>query len=166
MDKLSQSARSENMSRIRSRNTSPELMVRRYLYRQGLRFRVHARNLPGKPDLVFPGRRVLVFVHGCFWHGCPHCVDGTRRVKSNVSYWSAKIEGNRARDDRHAAALTQAGWSVFVIWECEARNPHQLSRLAKRIKSRPLQTSPSSPIRKERTGAGRRGSSKKLTSRF
>jgi DNA mismatch endonuclease, patch repair protein len=136
MDKLTPAARSENMSRIRSRNTSPELIVRRYLHRKGLRFRLHARDLPGKPDLVFPGRRVLVFVHGCFWHGCPHCVDGTRRVKSNLSYWSPKIKGNRARDARHAATLGEGGWSVFVIWECEARNAVQLSRLARRIKSR------------------------------
>jgi DNA mismatch endonuclease (patch repair protein) len=147
MDKLTPSARSENMSRIRSRNTSPELIVRRYLHRKGLRFRLHARNLPGKPDLAFPARRVLVFVHGCFWHGCPYCVDGTRRVKSNVPYWSAKIEGNRARDARHAATLRDAGWSVFVIWECEAKKAVQLSRLARRIKSRALQNNRSAAYR-------------------
>lgn len=140
MDKLNPQARSQNMRRIRSRDTSPELIVRSYLHRAGLRFRVHARSLPGKPDLVFAGRRALVFVNGCFWHGCPRCVDGTRRVKSNVRYWSAKIEGNRARDARHVASLKKAGWSVFIIWECDVRNAARLGRLAKRIRSLPLRS--------------------------
>lgn len=142
MDKLNPQARSQNMSRIRSRDTSPELVVRSYLHRSGLRFRVHARNLPGKPDLVFSGRRALLFVHGCFWHGCPRCVNGTRKVKSNVRYWSAKIEGNRARDARHVAALKEAGWSVFIIWECDVPNAARLARLARRIKSLPLHSDP------------------------
>lgn len=134
MDKLSREARSANMRKIRSRDTSPELSVRRYLHRRGLRFRLHARELPGKPDLVFPSRRACVFVHGCFWHGCPHCADGTRRVKSNVSYWSSKVQGNRARDVKHTAALKKEEWSVFVIWECEVRNESKLFTLANRIK--------------------------------
>jgi DNA mismatch endonuclease, patch repair protein len=137
MDKLTSEARSRNMSRIRSRDTSPELAVRRFLHRAGLRFRLHQQGLPGKPDLVFAARRACVFVHGCFWHGCPKCIDGTRRVKSNVSYWSSKVQGNRTRDAKHTAALESAGWSVFVIWECEARNQAKLKRLAKRIISLP-----------------------------
>jgi DNA mismatch endonuclease (patch repair protein) len=135
MDKLSPQARSRNMSRIRSRDTSPELAVRKYLHRSGLRFRLHGAKLPGKPDLVFPGRRALVFVHGCFWHGCPRCVDGTRRVKSNTAYWSAKVEGNRARDERNVAALVRLGWLVFTVWECEVKNKRQLALLTKRIKA-------------------------------
>ena len=137
MDKLSPEARSRNMSRIRSRDTSPELAVRRFLHRQGLRFRLHQRDLPGKPDLVFASRRVCVFVHGCFWHGCPHCIDGTRRVKSNVPYWSDKVAGNRARDARHRAKLKKDGWAVFLIWECQARNPDCLARLAAQINAIP-----------------------------
>ena len=135
MDKLSPSARSMNMSRIRSRDTSPEIAVRRALHKEGLRFRLHVRNLPGKPDLVFPSRRACVFVHGCFWHGCPNCVDGTRKVKSNRSYWSPKIEGNRERDARHVAALHDAGWSVFVIWECQVREPARVAQLRRKLKA-------------------------------
>ena len=126
MDKLSPEARSRNMGRIRSRDTGPEIVVRRFLHGKGLRFRLHRREFPGKPDLVFVAQRVCVFVHGCFWHGCPHCVDGTRRVKSNVSYWSGKVAGNRARDERHRAALEKEGWTVVVIWECQTRQPQRL----------------------------------------
>lgn len=135
MDKVTPAARSLNMSRIRSRDTAPELLVRRAFHRKGLRFRLHARDLPGMPDLVFRNRRACVFVHGCFWHGCPKCVDGTRTVKSNKSYWSAKIEGNRARDVRHAESLQDLGWSVFVIWECELKNPKLIANIATRIKA-------------------------------
>ena len=135
MDKLTPSARSRNMSRIRSRDTSPELTVRRALHNAGLRFRLHAKHLPGKPDIVFPGRRACVFVHGCFWHGCPNCVDGTREVKSNLTYWSPKIEGNRQRDARHVASLREAGWKVLVIWECQVRDAARVTELAKKIKA-------------------------------
>lgn len=137
MDKLTPEARSRNMSRIRSRDTLPELDVRRFLHRHGLRFRLHRRDLPGKPDLVFNTRRACVFVHGCFWHGCPRCIDGTRLVKSNAGYWSAKVIGNRERDVRHAASLEEAGWRVFVVWECEAKDPNRLSSLAAALKSLP-----------------------------
>jgi DNA mismatch endonuclease (patch repair protein) len=137
MDKLSPEARSRNMSRIRSRDTSPELAVRRFLHRKGLRFRLHRRDLPGKPDIVFASRGACVFVHGCFWHGCPKCVDGTRRVKSNVPYWSDKVSGNRARDERHRHKLEEAGWSVFVVWECEAQERRHLAGLARKIKALP-----------------------------
>lgn len=137
MDKLTREARSWNMSRIRSVNTSPEIAVRRFLHGQGLRFRLHRRDLPGKPDIVLPGRGTCVFVHGCFWHGCPHCVDGTRKVKSNTAYWSAKIAGNRARDDRHRAALKAAGWAVYVIWACETLNEKRLTAFAAEIKALP-----------------------------
>jgi DNA mismatch endonuclease, patch repair protein len=136
MDKISPQARSRNMSRIRCQDTSPELAVRRALHRSGLRFRLHRRDLPGKPDLVFPARRACVFIHGCFWHGCPKCVDGTRRVKSNSPYWTAKIAGNRARDARHIGALREAGWNVFVIWECEIQD--RVRTLAAQITALPV----------------------------
>ena len=100
----------------------------------GLRYRLHEAKLPGKPDLVFTGRRVCVFVHGCFWHGCPNCVDGTRAVKSNTAYWSAKITGNRERDARNMAALEQAGWQVVTIWECETQEAAKLSEIAEMIR--------------------------------
>jgi len=121
VDKLTPAARSENMRRIRGKNTQPEMLVRRFLHSAGLRYRLHRSGLPGRPDLVFASRRVCVFVHGCFWHGCPHCIDGTRSVKSNALYWQTKIVGNRERDARHVAALEGQGWKVLVIWECETR---------------------------------------------
>lgn len=125
------------MSRIRSRDTSPELSVRRFLHREGLRFRLHQRNLPGKPDIVLAGRRACVFVHGCFWHGCPKCIDGTRKVKSNATYWLEKVAGNRIRDQKHRAALEEAGWTVFVVWECEIRKEGRLAELAHQITALP-----------------------------
>jgi DNA mismatch endonuclease (patch repair protein) len=133
MDKVTPERRSQNMSKIRSRDTSPELIVRQYLYSHGLRYRLHSKNLPGKPDLVFASRRLCVFVHGCFWHGCPRCIDGTRRVKSNEQYWSAKVVGNQARDVRNRTALVAAGWTVLVIWECEIRRTNRLSELLAEI---------------------------------
>lgn len=137
MDKLTAEERSRNMSRIRSTNTAPEMLVRRFLHAAGLRFRLHARDLPGKPDIVFRSQRACVFVHGCFWHGCPTCVDGTRKVKSNTEYWSAKVAGNRQRDKRHRRALRIAGWRVFVLWECEVRKPGRLGRLVAKLKELP-----------------------------
>jgi DNA mismatch endonuclease (patch repair protein) len=138
MDKLSPGARSRNMSRIRSQDTSPEIAVRSVLHRGGLRYVLHKRDLPGKPDIVFPRRRACIFVHGCFWHGCPRCVDGTRRVKSNVSYWSKKVAANRARDATHIGELKASGWTVFVLWECEVSNTKRLENLAARIKALPV----------------------------
>ena len=134
MDKLTPEGRSRNMGRIRSRDTLPELVVRRFLHSHGLRYRLHSKQLPGKPDIVLPGRQVCVFVHGCFWHGCPRCVDGTRRVKSNTQYWSEKITGNRARDERHRASLESNGWTVITIWECEINDAGRLQKLLAQIR--------------------------------
>lgn len=119
------------MRRIRSRDTSPEMLVRRFLHSKGLRYRLHPAHLPGKPDLVFPALRSCVFVHGCFWHGCTLCVDGTRRVQSRSTYWIPKIQGNQRRDRAHQRALSSAGWSVHVIWECQLRDQSKLRVLAK-----------------------------------
>lgn len=137
MDRISPASRSENMSRIRSRNTKPELVVRRFLHAQGFRFRLHRKGLPGKPDIVLARRRAVVFVHGCFWHGCPHCRAGRRKVLSNVDYWTAKLARNRDRDARTAAELTAAGWRVLTVWECETRNPATLEVLAAALKDQP-----------------------------
>ena len=109
VDRLSPDRRSANMAQIWSKDTAPEMAVRRFLHAAGLRYRLHRARLPGKRDLVFPKWRICVFVHGCFWHGCRRCIDGTRRVKSNTAYWNSKVADNKARDARHKAALKEAG---------------------------------------------------------
>lgn len=123
------------MSRIRGKDTGPERLVRAFLHRSGLRFRLYGQGLWGKPDLVFPGRRVCLFVHGCFWHGCSRCVDGTRKVKSNSSYWQKKVAGNKARDKRTVLRLRRDGWRVFTVWECETTSEQRLRSLVRRIQS-------------------------------
>lgn len=120
MDTVSPEKRSWIMSRIRGRDTSPELRLRRLLHRVGLRFRLHAR-LPGRPDLVLPRHRIAVFVHGCFFHA--HGCRRSRLPKSNSEFWAAKFAGNTERDRRVVAALEAAGWSVLVLWECESLDP-------------------------------------------
>ena len=129
MDHVSAEVRSLMMSRIRGKDTDPEMRVRRYLHAAGLRYRLHVSALTGKPDLVFPRRRVCVFVHGCFWHGCPKCADGRRRPRSNQSYWLPKIQRNKDRDRLHARRLRATGWKRFVIWECETGDLKKLERL-------------------------------------
>ncbi len=108
------------MARIRSTGTRPELRVRRLAHSMGYRFRLHDRRLPGTPDLIFPKRRKIIFVHGCFWHsheleGCRHA----RLPKSNIDYWTAKLDKNKLRDKKHIDELNHQGWMVLVIWECE-----------------------------------------------
>lgn len=119
------------MSLIRGRDTKPELIVRRYLHALGLRFRLHVRNLPGRPDIVLPRHRVVVFVHGCFWHqhvGCRFAV----MPKNNRAFWEKKLGGNQRRDARAVATLRRAGWRVFTIWECDMKLG-SLERLSRRI---------------------------------
>lgn len=120
VDTVTPKRRSEIMSGIRSKGMKPEMTVRRLLHAMGYRFRLHRRDLPGKPDLVFPGRRKVIFVHGCFWHqhGAPGCKIA-RRPKSNQEYWLPKLDRNAARDAEHQASLRGQGWDVLVIWECE-----------------------------------------------
>ena len=128
-DKLSPERRSQNMAAIRGKDTKPELIVRRVVHGLGYRFRLHRKDLPGKPDLVFGPRKKVIFVHGCFWHGCERegCLDA-RRPKSNTGYWNPKIEGNKARDLQHQSALREAGWNVLVIWDCETKDLAALER--------------------------------------
>lgn len=121
--------RSQTMARVKSKNTTPELKVRAYLWRAGLRYRLHRADLPGKPDVVFPGRRAVVFVHGCFWHG-HDCPRGARPPKDNADYWRRKIERNRARDAKAAGDLAALGWRVLTVWECELKDPARLDALA------------------------------------
>lgn len=123
-DVLTAAQRQLNMSRIRGRDTRPELLVRRGLHRLGFRYRLHSRALPGRPDLAFPGRHAVVFVHGCFWHGhgCPMCkAPATRR-----DFWASKIATNRTRDLAAIRRLGEAGWRVLVVWECALRGPARL----------------------------------------
>jgi DNA mismatch endonuclease (patch repair protein) len=113
--------RSRIMRAVKGINTAPEIAVRSLVHRMGYRFRLHRRDLPGKPDLVFPRLKKVVFVHGCFWHG-HNCARGARMPKANAVYWSAKIGRNRSRDLTHLKALKTGGWRAAVIWECELKN--------------------------------------------
>jgi DNA mismatch endonuclease (patch repair protein) len=113
------------MQAVKSKDTAPEILIRRALHAKGFRFRLHRKDLPGRPDLTFPSRRKVIFVHGCFWHG-HNCARGSRVPKSNRDYWIAKIAGNKARDERNQIALETAGWSVLTIWECETRDVVQM----------------------------------------
>lgn len=120
--------RSRTMRAVKAKDTRPEWVVRRLLHAAGFRYRLHVNDLPGKPDLVFPSRRRVVFVHGCFWHG-HDCSRGARMPKTNATYWSAKIGRNLDRDARQLTELHAAGWKVHVVWECETKEPGLLDRL-------------------------------------
>lgn len=121
-EKLSPQERSAHMRTIRSKDTRPEMLVRRYLHGMGLRYRLHDTRLPGKPDIVLPGRRVVIFVQGCFWHWHGEaCGIRPGKPRANPSYWEPKLAGNVARDAQHRRALEAAGWRVLVVWECELR---------------------------------------------
>ena len=113
--------RSAVMRRVKGRDTSPELKVRRLVWRLGGRYRLHRADLPGKPDLILPGRRLAVFVHGCFWHG-HDCARGARVPKANRDYWVGKVARNRTRDAANAERLAALGWRVETVWECELKD--------------------------------------------
>jgi DNA mismatch endonuclease (patch repair protein) len=118
------------MRRVKGRDTTPELAVRRLIWRLGGRYRLNRADLPGKPDIVLAGRRLTVFVHGCFWHG-HDCARGARVPKANRGYWTGKIARNRARDVAARAALESAGWRVEVVWECELKDAAALEARAR-----------------------------------
>jgi len=132
MDRLSPKQRSALMARIRSKNTRPEMIVRRMVHKMKFRFRLHRSDLPGKPDLVFPRLRKVINVSGCFWHmhGCARC----RVPSSHRRYWLAKMRRNAARDKRVRRSLRRAGWKVLVVWECQLRPP-RLDRMRTKISS-------------------------------
>jgi len=132
--------RSEVMARVRSSDTRPERRVRAALWADGLRYRLNDKRLPGRPDVVFPSRRIVVFVHGCFWHRHPGC-PSTRTPKTRVDFWEAKFVENTTRDARVEAELRDLGWRVIVVWECETRDPARLADIAADIKSTPRLTS-------------------------
>lgn len=134
-DRITKERRSWNMSRIRSRDTAPELAVRRSLHRMGFRFRLHRPDLPGRPDVVLPKHRIAIFVHGCFWHRHAACVDCSN-PKTRRRYWAPKLLGNQKRDVRNRRLLRRAGWKPIVVWECETRNMARLSaKLLKHLDS-------------------------------
>ncbi len=121
MDSLSRGHRSWNMSRIKSRDTSPELKVRSILHSSGYRFRLHRKDLPGKPDIVLPKYRTVIFVHGCFWHRHLDC-KYAYTPKSNIEFWEKKFTANIQRDLRSKRLLQEQGWTVIVVWECQVNN--------------------------------------------
>ena len=126
--------RSAVMRRVKGRDTSPELAVRKILRAAGIGYRLGGLGLPGKPDVTMKGRKLALFVHGCFWHG-HDCPRGARRPKANAEYWAAKIARNRARDARVASDLAAAGWRVLTVWECELRRPDQAERLVAAVRA-------------------------------
>jgi DNA mismatch endonuclease, patch repair protein len=126
MDSVTKLERSLLMSRIRSKDTGPELVVRSILHRFGYRFRLHRKDLPARPDIVLPRHRKIILVHGCFWHG--HTCRLASKPKSNKSYWSSKIRTNRSRDSRNLKALVSQGWKVLELWECDIRKADGLEQ--------------------------------------
>jgi DNA mismatch endonuclease (patch repair protein) len=127
MDTLTPAERSARMARVKGKGSSAEMTVRRLVHRMGYRYRLHGAKLPGRPDLVFPGRKKAIFVHGCFWHRHPDPDCKLARLpKSRQDFWIPKLEGNRARDLRQLEELEALGWSALILWECELKNEASL----------------------------------------
>lgn len=127
VDTVTAQVRSRIMAQVKSKDTKPELAVRRLLHGLGYRYRLHRKDLPGKPDLVFPARHKAVFIHGCFWHSHAGC-ERARLPSSNKDYWHAKLRRNRERDERNLILLQQEGWKPFVMWECELADLEAIAR--------------------------------------
>jgi DNA mismatch endonuclease, patch repair protein len=132
MDILTPEERSNRMRLIRSKNTAVEVQVRRMIHSMGYRYRLHSRNLPGKPDLVFSSKKSVIFIHGCFWHSHDGC-KLARRPKSNQQYWDSKLESNKLRDFEALQSLDRIGWKSLVIWECELSNPDSIRTKVKKF---------------------------------
>ena len=126
MDNRTPEKRSEMMRRVKSKNTGPEMLVRRLVHAMGFRYRLHRRDLPGRPDIVFASRRKIIFVHGCFWHAHGCALD--RPPKSRREFWGPKLSNNRKRDQENARKLTEKSWDVLTIWQCETRDTDALGR--------------------------------------
>jgi DNA mismatch endonuclease (patch repair protein) len=131
-DVFSKEKRSWVMSRVKGRDTKPEILVRSFVHRMGYRFRIHGRDLPGNPDIVLPRHRKVIFVHGCFWHGHNRC-PRSKRPTTNKSFWNKKLDGNIKRDRRFRRALLLKGWRILVVWQCETREPDRLLRKLERF---------------------------------
>ena len=130
VDKFTKETRSYVMSQIKGKDTKPEIIVRKYLFSKGLRFRKNDKRYPGSPDIVLPKYKTIVFVHGCFWHlhdGCKHAV----MPKSNVDYWKKKLYGNKERDKRNQEKLEEMGWNVIIVWECQLKKDKREQTLGK-----------------------------------
>jgi DNA mismatch endonuclease (patch repair protein) len=125
-DPLTPEERSQRMGRVRGKDTKPEMIVRRLAHRLGFRYRLHGGQLPGRPDLVFPGRHKLIFVHGCFWHQHENCRI-YRQPRTRQEFWMPKLESNKRRDEANQALLRSTGWGVLVVWECELRDREALA---------------------------------------
>ena len=121
MDRVPQETRSRIMSKVRSRNTRPEILVRSLLHHLGFRFRLHRKDLPGRPDIVFPSRNKVLFIHGCFWHQHPGC-GKARLPQTRTEFWTAKLQRNVQRDTENVQELSERGWTVLTVWECETKN--------------------------------------------
>jgi DNA mismatch endonuclease (patch repair protein) len=139
MDIYDPDKRSEIMSRVRGKDTKVELCVRKFLHTNGLRYRLHDKKLPGRPDLSFPSRRLALFVHGCFWHGHEGCIR-SKLPTTRLAFWKEKIEKNKARDERCQAELALLGWQIRVLWQC-AINEDTLKALAEDIRGLPRASS-------------------------
>ena len=126
-DTLTPEQRRKVMQKVKSKDTHPEMVVRRLLHKAGYRYRLHRKDLPGKPDIVFPSRRKIVWVHGCFWHRHPGC-KYNRMPASNQSYWTPKLEINVVRDEQALYQVTAEGWEAMVVWECEIKDSEELLR--------------------------------------
>ncbi|HOD27662.1 MAG TPA: DNA mismatch endonuclease Vsr [Syntrophales bacterium] len=124
-DIFSKEKRSWIMSRVKGRDTKPEMLVRSFVHRMGFRFRVHRRDLPGNPDIVLPRYGKVIFVHGCFWHGHNRC-PRSKRPATNKSFWNKKLDANIERDKRFRRELRRMGWKLLVVWQCETHNPEKL----------------------------------------
>lgn len=133
-DIVDPATRSRMMSGIRGRNTKPEIIVRKYLHAAGFRFRLHVKDLPGKPDIVLPRYKTVIFVHGCFWHQHPGCKDAVM-PKSNKEFWFTKLNSNISRDQKNITALQTQGWKTIIFWECDIRNMDKLMLLTFEIRS-------------------------------
>lgn len=129
-DTLTPQARSERMSRVRAKDSKPEMQLRRLVHGLGFRYRLHARDLPGKPDLVLPRWRAVIFMHGCFWHRHPGCALA-RLPKSKLDFWQTKLEANRQRDRLNQQRLRELGWRVLVVWECELKHLDRVARVVR-----------------------------------
>lgn len=137
MDKHTPEVRSYNMSQIKGKNTKPEMIVRKFLFSKGFRYKLHDKSLPGKPDILFPKYKTVLFIHGCFWHGHKHC-KYFKLPTTRQEYWLPKIENNIKRDEGTVCILRDLGWRVITVWECELKKDRitqTLNDLAKNIKS-------------------------------
>jgi DNA mismatch endonuclease (patch repair protein) len=131
-DKVSPQQRSRMMSRVKGKDTSPEKKVRSTIHQMGYRFRLHRKDLPGKPDIVLPRHGKIIFVHGCFWHGHEGC-KRSKRPSSNTEFWNKKLSRNKERDKQNLESLRRSGWDVLVVWECQVKDREQLRAILERF---------------------------------